>query len=56
MKSNVWYLTTKNDVSVMPVPFEVNERAGQGEGRCSGGDTHHSASESVLQRKEVKFI
>ncbi len=33
----------------MAVPFEENGQAGQGEGRCSGGETHHSASGSVLQ-------
>lgn len=30
------------------LPSGVNGRAEQEEGRCSGGDTHHSASESVL--------
>lgn len=37
------------EMSPMAVPFEENGRAGQGEGRCSGGETHHSASGSVLQ-------
>ena len=37
------------NISLWAVPSEVNGWAGQGGGRCSGGETHHSASESVLQ-------
>lgn len=39
------------NISLMAVPFEVNGQAGRGEGRYSGGETHHSASGSVLQSK-----
>lgn len=56
MKSKFWYLTKQNDASLITVPFEVNGRAGQGEGRCSGGETHHSASGNALQREVVKFM
>lgn len=35
------------------VPFEENGQVGQEEGRCSGGDTHHSASGNALH-VEVK--
>lgn len=44
-------VTTLHNVSLKAVPFEVSGQAGRGEGRCSGGETHHSASGSVLQRE-----
>lgn len=44
-------VTTLHVVSLKAVPFEVSGQAGRGEGRCSGGETHHSASGSVLQRE-----
>lgn len=39
----------KSDLII--VPFSENAQAGQEEGHCSGGDTHHSASGNVLQRE-----
>lgn len=40
----------------MAVPFEVSGPAGQEEGHCSDGETHRSASGSVLESESHMII